>query len=123
MTNFKKQDALSELAGAIDENEVDHFILIPKSKKPPNEKDILGQVIRTREKKIYVEIFKQSMKAVQKSWRDEFYDIFFIVNRTPYQLQHNALEYVNKEGLFTRLINNSYYNCKKLTGKPKVGLK
>lgn len=101
-----------ELAAAIEENVLDFFILKPKSNKSAQAKHIYGQVYRVREKKIYIEIFQQSIKQLRKAYKNEFYDICFILNRMPYQLQHYALNFVEKEDLFTKLINNSYYKCK-----------
>lgn len=42
----------------------------------------------------------------------EEYDIHFTLNRVPYQLQHNALEFLQKEKLFKILINQNFYNAK-----------
>lgn len=105
-----EQDDLIELAGAIDENEVDFFVLKPKFKRLSHDKEIWGQVLRVREKKVYIEIFQQSIKLVRKSWMNEYYDISFKLNRVPYQLQHFALDFMKKEQLFSRLMNNCAYN-------------
>lgn len=78
-------------------------------------KHIYGQVYRVRDKKIYIEIFQPSIRLVRKANKSESYDICFILNRVPYQVQHYALHFVEKEQLFNKLINNSYYMCK--TGK------
>lgn len=101
-----------ELAAAIEENVLDFFVLKPKSNKNSHAKHIYGQVYRVREKKIFIEIFQQSIKTFRKEYKNELYDICFILNRMPYQLQHYALDFVEKEQLFTKLINNSYYKCK-----------
>lgn len=101
-----------ELAAAIEENVLDFFVLKPKSNKNAEAKHIYGQVYRVREKKIYIEIFQQSIKQIRKANKNEVYDICFILNRMPYQLQHYALNFIEKEDLFTKMINNSYYNCK-----------
>lgn len=101
-----------ELAAAIEENVLDFFILKPKSNRSEQAKHVHGQVQRVRDKKIYIEIFPHSVKYVSKAYKDELYDICFILNRMPYQMQHYALNFIEKEDLFTKLINNSYYHCK-----------
>lgn len=100
------------MAGAIDENIIERFVLMPICNKLPKNTEIKGQILRISDKKVYIEIFKESNKHVRRSWQSESYDIFFKLNRTPYQLQHFALEFVKNEQLFTRLINNSFYDCK-----------
>lgn len=111
-----------ELAAAIEENVLDFFVLKPKSSINVQAKYIYGQVQRVRDKKIYLEIFQQSIKQVRNANKNEVYDICFILNRLPYQLQHYALDFIEKEELFTKLINNSYYKCKsaKLTPANRV---
>lgn len=84
----------------------------------------MGQVLRVRERKVYIEIFQESMKFVRSSWKNEYYDICFTLNRVPYQLQHYSLEFIEKQQLFKELINNRRYNLKTIEEiKPKDGLK
>lgn len=116
------QEDLLELAAAIEENVLDFFVLKPKSSKDVHAKYIYGQVYRVREKKIHIEIFPQSIKLVRSSNKNAFYDICFILNRVPYQMQHNALDFIEKEQLFTKLINNSYYKCKASKLTPANGV-
>lgn len=103
-----------ELAAAIEENVLDFFVLKPKSNKNVEAKHIFGQCYRVREKKIYIEIFQQSIKMIRKAHKNELYDISFVLNRMPFQLQHYALDFVENEQLFNKLINNSYYKCKSM---------
>lgn len=103
------QEELTELAAAIDENVLDFLVLKSKSN---SEKKIRGQVYRISGKKIIIEIFPESYKLIQKAWKNELYDIFFILNRVPYQVQHYALQFIEKEKLFPKLINNKLYNSK-----------
>lgn len=110
----------SELAGAVEEGLIDRFILKPKNprinrNKRKKEKMITGQILRLSGKEVIIEIFQKTFHVVLKSHRHESYDIFFTMNRLPYQLQHNALDFIKNENLFTRLINNSYYDCKSTT--------
>lgn len=39
------------------------------------------------------------------------YSITFEINRTGFQLQHNALKFIKKHSLFDILINNPLYHC------------
>lgn len=103
------------MAGAIEEGLIDRFILKPKRAVAQNKKkgvQIWGQIVRLSGQDVIIEIFPESFNHVLKSHRHEIYDIVFTMNRLPYQLQHYVLDFVLKENLFTRLINNSYYNCK-----------
>lgn len=64
-----------------------------------------GKIKRRESEKIFVDIFPA------REWsRFESYDIFFEINRTGYQLQHNALDFIKKHRLFTILINNPMYH-------------
>lgn len=101
------------MAAAVDENEIDFFILKPKRNKLLlKNKEIFGQILRVRDKKIYLEIFPETADLVRKSYMHEDYDIHFTLNRVPYQLQHNALEFLQKEKLFKILINHTSYRAK-----------
>lgn len=103
------------MVGAIEESLIDRFILKPKKINALNfkkEKQIWGQIVRLSGQDVIIEIFPESYNHVLKTHRNEIYDIFFTLNRMPYQLQHYVLDFVVQENLFTRLINNSYYHCK-----------
>lgn len=63
-----------------------------------------GKIKRRESGKIYVEIFNANKWDSQ-----EQYDIAFEINRIVYQLQHNALEFIQKHRLFDILINNPSY--------------
>lgn len=103
------------MAAAVEENVLDFLILHPKSHNQSREKDIHGQVQGIRERKIYIEIFPESFRHIRKAHERELYDISFLLNRVPYQMQHYALSFLKAEQLFTKLINNSYYKCKSET--------
>ncbi|XP_031638656.1 putative helicase mov-10-B.1 isoform X2 [Contarinia nasturtii] len=111
---FPISPAFSELSNAIEENLIERFILTPKYTDLKLKGEIWGQVLRVKEQKIYIEIFRESINKVHQLGfnKGTYYDIFFKLNRVPYQLQHFALEFIESQELFTRLINNSYYNCK-----------
>lgn len=112
---FPISSALSELSTAIEENLIERFVLTPKYTSVKIKGEILGQVLQVREQKIYIEIFIESFKKAQSLLFDksQYYDICFKLNRVPYQLQHFALEFIENQDLFSRLINNTYYMCKK----------
>lgn len=113
------------MAAAIEENVLDFLVLHPKSQNQSREKDIFGQICGLRDRKIYIEIFRESFRSIRKSYKNESYDISFLLNRMPYQVQHNALDFIENDQLFTKLINNSYYGCKSESlplsnGKPNI---
>lgn len=64
-----------------------------------------GKIIRRESEKIYVTIYP--------GWKcDSFdkYSISFEVNRTGFQLQHNALDFIIKHSLYSILINSPFYH-------------
>lgn len=67
-----------------------------------------GKIKRRESKKIYVEIFNAN-----KCDTYEQYNIVFDTNRNVYQLQHNALDFVKRHGLFDILIYNPSYHYQK----------
>lgn len=85
-------------------------MLIPKNKK--FKREIWGQVLRLRGQEIFIEIYQESLQMVLKRYANETYDICFKLNRMPFQAQHYALDFIECENLFTKLIDNSYYKCK-----------
>ncbi|XP_055301201.1 putative helicase mov-10-B.1 isoform X2 [Sitodiplosis mosellana] len=92
-----------ELLAAIDDSQVNRFKLI--SKYGREEWD--GKINRKESNKIYVHLFT-SPKQMPST--NELYDISFKLNQTVYQLQHNAIDYITKHGLFDILINNPMYH-------------
>lgn len=107
---------MQDLLHAVDENLVDYFELVPKyfpkkKKKRGRKKDhIRGQVRRFKQndEKIIIEIV-DNFDFVLRKYRNDLYDILFELNRMPYQLQHNALDFVKKHKLFDILIKNDLY--------------
>lgn len=104
---------MQDLVYAIDENVVDYFILVPKYFPMPKVKKknyIRGQVRRFKEndEKIVIEIL-ENFNFVFKWYFNDFYDIFFEVNRITFQLQHCALSFLRSEHLFDILIENELY--------------
>ena len=77
--------------------------------KTKPKKAIWGQVLRVKDKKIYIEIFPESFNQVRNSHKSQLYDINFTVNRVPFQLQHLALEFIKTDKLFPKLIKNKEY--------------
>lgn len=65
-----------------------------------------GKILRRESEKIYVNIY-QGWKCNDV----DTYSISFEVNRTGFQLQHNALNFIKKHALFSILINSPLYYC------------
>lgn len=63
-----------------------------------------GKIIRRESGKIYVNIYPGWECSSTGS-----YSIKFEVNRTGFQLQHNALDFIQMHGLFSIFINNRLY--------------
>lgn len=101
------------LAAAIEENEVDWLELVPKDgvkSRRRNNEVIKGEIRRYRDKKIYIRIFDESFKTVHSLCKTgSSFNVNFKMNRTPYQLQHYALDFVESHNLFGKLINNPRY--------------
>lgn len=108
------QDELMELAAAVDENAIERFQLKPKHRTV--KKEIWGQVCRTREKKILMEIYQESFQLMLSLYRTESFDIIFKVNRVPYQCQHLVLEFIQLHQLFPKLINNPDFKSESSKG-------
>lgn len=98
----------SKLNDAIGENMLDHFTLRPTN----SDKDISisGQIRGCNREYIFVKFLNDNFTYISKNCHRELYDIVFHVNRTPFQLQHNALEWFKKHNLYDRLVNNLVYN-------------
>lgn len=77
---------------------------------PTKKLAIQGQILGIKEQKIYIDISTKAFDFVKKHHKMEFYDIFFQLNRIPYQLQHYALSFLHSENIFDILINNAQYS-------------
>lgn len=106
---------MQDLLYAVDENAVDYFELVPKhfpkfKRKNKKKKDpIRGQVRRSNDEKIVIEIL-ENFDFVLQNYRKDSYDILFELNRlSHHQLQHHALNFVKKQNLFDVLIKNDLY--------------
>lgn len=65
-----------------------------------------GKIISRESERINVEIYP--------GWECDTTDthsIIFEINRTGFQLQHNALNFIKKHSLYNALINNPSYHC------------
>lgn len=76
----------------------------------PVRNEIHGSIRMKNDDKIFVEIYEKCSDYLQRSCNKELYDIYFHVNRQPYQLQHNALKFMLEHKLFGCLINNPQYD-------------
>lgn len=108
----KFQNALSEMKAAIDENNLDRFILTPKQTRLNSKVEISGQICFIRDNRVVIEIFPDCCERLEHIYRFDTFDITFQLNSTPYQLQHTALDYIQNHNLFDVLINNPLYSMR-----------
>lgn len=95
------QPKADEFFAAIDDELLDRFTLLSKS----SSEKLNGKIKRRVSERIYVDIYP--------GWKcnsNETYSISFEIHRTIFQLQHNALRFINEHGLFSILINNPLYH-------------
>lgn len=102
------------MKAAIDENNLDRFVLIPMQTPLKKNFEIMGQILYIREDCVFVDIFPQSFKQIKRIYETETFTIKFQVNSVPYQQQHMALDYIVEHNLFNILINNSIYNARNM---------
>lgn len=94
---------------ALQDSVVEDIIIKPVQETTKNTM-IFGRISVCDEIFIYIEITEGITELL--SWNmNEFqlFDIIFYKNRTTFQLQHNALNYVKQHRLFSILINNPKY--------------
>lgn len=103
-----------ELSNAIDENQVNQFILKPKTTAINSYRQITGSVKQQKGGNIYIEIWHwDSFDMIDTA---DTYAMHFQVNNKNYEGQTNALEFIDKHDLFDCLIKNPAY---KLLGELK----
>lgn len=108
---------MSKLAEAVDESCLDHFTLEPfeASSKVDSTKlqfTISGLIKGSNKDFIFVEV-DEGFNYLLNNCAKQTYDISFHINRMPFRLQHNALEWMKKHSLFHILINNPTYDISK----------
>lgn len=93
---------------------MDHFTLtVVKSAKDfdtQGDVRIMGQIKNCNKEYIFAKFTGESLNFMANFYYKSKFDIVFHVNRTPFQLQHTALERMQKLKLFDCLINNASYN-------------
>lgn len=97
------QSDMKELCNAIEENQVNRFILMPQNLS----KGIQGKIGEQKDGKIYVEM---TMASVQLVDTNETYSMHFQVIMRNFHLQMAALDNINKHNLFNILIENPKYS-------------
>lgn len=96
---------------AVRDGIVKEFAIKPLSLAMETNGLILGKVEKCNERSIYVKITEGINEVLpQQARKKQFYDLNFIINRTTFQLQHNALKWFKDHGLFTILIHNLLYS-------------
>lgn len=98
---------MAEMCNAIDENQLNQFILVPKHQIEFS-REIRGRIVQQKEGKIYIEI--RNIESFNSVDTTEKYIIRFQVIRKNFDLQMDALHYIGKHKLFNCLIKNPDYH-------------
>lgn len=95
---------MKEILSAYKRNTLDRFIL-KKMLSFRAQEGIQGRITGTDPKEYFInfELIEEEEKKLDFEAK---YEIDFILNRLPYQVQHNALHYVQTHNLFENFINN-----------------
>lgn len=104
---------MDDMVAAFAERQLEQFVLIPSNPRQTTTKinPIWGEIssISKEQKSVRIRIpFARNGEAVLRLL-NEPHNLSFQVNRMPYQLQHQALDFIQKEKLFNVLINNDNY--------------
>ncbi|XP_031626698.1 putative helicase mov-10-B.2 isoform X2 [Contarinia nasturtii] len=111
---IKIEKRITKMVEAVDENILDHFTLKPiKTSRIFNKNiSIPGSIKGCNKKYIFVKIDEDGFDYLRRHCKWTFFDISFHMNRTIFQLQHNALEWIEDHQLFSLLIKNPTYDVK-----------
>lgn len=112
-----KQDALSELKGQ-GLKELDRLILKPLRTTWAQDVEIRGQLCSIDNGNVFIEILPMHLKDLMKLYKIDRFSIEFQLNPTVYQLQHTALDYIDRHNLYDTLINNRLYNTRQFYSPP-----
>lgn len=105
---------MGEISAAIDESLLDQFIL--KTNKTNDNRAIgfgsdpryfEGKIHGKNLERIFIKIPSESFLSV---YQTESFDLRFILNRVPFQMQHFALDILRDQHLFDLLIDNPAYD-------------
>lgn len=97
-----------KIKSGVEESLIDHFTMQSSHGYHPVVV-ASGQVKGSDKAFIYIEIIEEDFDFVHTNCDKQYFDIEFHINRGPYQIQHRALEYVEKHNVHTMLINNPKY--------------
>lgn len=122
---------MADMCAAIEENILDLFTLVPSDeyknriidkinhyvchnayrfrRYPMTTYDVTGQIKFIRDGKVIVEIDKDWTSMAIKTLPNAQFKINFELNSLPFQVQLNAIDYMQRHQLFSRLIDNSEY--------------
>lgn len=97
-----------EVSAAIDECILDTFYLLSPNNESASR--ICGKIKGKNQERIFIEFEDEHFSMIHKNYLQP-HDIFFQLNRIPFQAQHIALYYIKKHNLFNHLIKNPLYDC------------
>lgn len=111
MEIVKWQAGSDELLAAIDEGQVYQLKLTTKF----SDEELKGKINRKESNNIYIHLYLPYKSRPAASYALQEYDLSFILNKTVHQLQHNALDFIQKHRLYDILINNPLYHTQRCT--------
>lgn len=95
-----------DMCTAIEENILDKFKLVSEI----GHITINGQIKFIKDGKVVVKIDNDCVSQAIKTPPNTQYNIIFQLNSLPFQVQHSAIDFMQRHQLFSQLINNSEYN-------------
>lgn len=102
---FKK--TWSDVATAFNRSSIKEFILSSSTKDlDPLRAPMCGKLLKIDNDFIHVRIANASYNMARELCGTTSFDLKFRVNSTPFQVQHNALNWINKHRLYSKLIQN-----------------
>lgn len=97
---------MEDMCAAIEENILDKFKLISETELIA----ISGQIKFIKDGKVIVKIDDDCVSQAIRTPPTTLHKIIFQLNSLPFQVQHNAIDFMHRHQLFSELINNSVYN-------------
>lgn len=106
---FWSQKKVEDLNEAIGESVLEYFSLKPVSSS--SGRILTGRIQGSNKEHIFLEISEEDVDYLRNNCGQRLFDIHFNMNRIQFQLQHNALNWLEKHGLFSLLVNNPKFDC------------
>lgn len=103
------QKTMSDVVTAFKKSSIKEFLLMPTNKSVETKAPICGQLMKLDEDFIYIKVSNSSHNYVRDLCKTNAFDLKFRTNSTPFKVQHNALDWLNRHSLYKKLIKNPSY--------------